>query len=150
MPPAGYGWAIKLLAAITCAAYLLAGIAKLRLAGLSWIEGDQLRNQIAVDNLRKALLGGFVAPLARLVVSHPDGLVALSVLTLVIELGAPLALIGGRVARLWAGGVGLPPRRGAAEEHLVSVPAVRPRVPAGGPSRAPIAWLIGRWRSWRM
>lgn len=103
-PAAGYGWAIKLLAAITCAAYLLAGIAKLRLAGLSWIDGDQLRNQIAVDNLRKALLGGMVAPLARLLVSHPDGLVALSVLTLGIELGAPLALLGGRMARLWAWG----------------------------------------------
>jgi hypothetical protein len=101
---AGYGWAIKLLAAITCAAYLLAGIAKLRLAGLSWLDGGQLRNQIAIDNLRKALLGGTVAPLARLLVSHPDGLVVCSLLTLGIELGAPLALLGGRFARIWAWG----------------------------------------------
>jgi hypothetical protein len=103
-PAAGYGWAIKLLAAITCVAYVLAGIAKLRLAGLSWIDGAQLRNQIAVDNLRKALLGGTIAPLARLLVAHPGGLVGLSILTLGIELGAPLALLGGRLARGWAWG----------------------------------------------
>jgi len=103
-PAAGYGWAIKLLAAITCAAYLLAGIAKLRLAGLSWLDGGQLRNQIAVDNLRKALLGGTVAPLARFLVSHPDGLAVCSLLTMGIELGAPLALLGGRFARIWAWG----------------------------------------------
>jgi hypothetical protein len=101
---AGYGWAVKLLAALTCATYLLAGIAKLRLAGLAWLDGDQLRNQIAVDNVRKALLGSATAPLARLVVVHAEGLIALSVLTLVIELGAPLALIGGRIARAWGWG----------------------------------------------
>jgi hypothetical protein len=101
---AGYGWAIKLLAAVTCATYLLAGIAKLRLAGLSWIDGAQLGNQIAVDNLRKDLLGATIAPLARLLVAHPEGLVVFSVGTLVIELGAPLALLGGRIARMWVWG----------------------------------------------
>jgi len=101
-PDAGYGWAIKLLAALTCATYLLAGVAKLRLAGLAWIDGAQLRNQIAVDHLRKALLGGLTAPLARPLVAHPEGLVALSFATLALELGAPLALLGGRTARLWA------------------------------------------------
>lgn len=99
--PAGYGWAVKLLAAITCATYLLAGIAKLRLAGLDWLAGDQLRNQIAVDNLRKALLGSATAPLARPLIAHPGALAALAVATLAIELGAPLALLGRRIARLW-------------------------------------------------
>jgi hypothetical protein len=103
VPTAGYGWAIKLLAALTCATYLLAGIAKLRLAGFAWIDGAQLRNQIAIDNVRKALLGGTVAPLARRLVGHPDSLGALAVLALGIELGAPLALLGGRIARIWAG-----------------------------------------------
>lgn len=103
-PAAGYGWAIKLLVAITGAAYLLAGVAKLRLAGLSWIEGAQLGNQIAMDNLRKVLLGSMTAPFARLLVAHPDGLIVLSVGTLGLELGAPLALLGGRIARMWAWG----------------------------------------------
>jgi hypothetical protein len=99
---AGYGWAIKLLAALTCATYLVAGIAKLRLAGLDWLDGDQLRNQTAIDNLRKLLLGGATAPLAAPLVGHRGALAVLSITTLAIELGAPLALLGGRVARLWA------------------------------------------------
>ena len=98
----GHGWAIKLLAALTCATYLLAGIAKLRLAGLDWLDGDQLRNQIAIDNVRKALLGAAPAPLARLLVAHPAALMLLSLTSLAIELAAPLALLGGRAARRWA------------------------------------------------
>lgn len=99
---AGYGWAIRLLAALTCATYLLAGIAKLRLAGVDWLDGAQLGHQIAIDNLRKALLGAATAPLAAPLVAHPVALGMLSIATLAIELGAPLALLGGRVARGWA------------------------------------------------
>ncbi|MEJ7597399.1 MAG: hypothetical protein WKG01_05770 [Kofleriaceae bacterium] len=101
-PTTGYGWAIKLLVALTCATYLLAGIAKLRIAGLAWLDGDLLRNQIAVDNVRKALLGDHVAPFATLVLDHPRALIGFCGLTLLIELGAPVALAGGRVARVWA------------------------------------------------
>jgi hypothetical protein len=101
-PPAGYGWPIKLLAALTAATYLLAGIAKLRIAGLGWIDGELLRNQIAVDNLRKALLGDWIAPLASPFLDHPAGFTIFCALTLAIELGAFVALVGGRVARLWA------------------------------------------------
>jgi hypothetical protein len=99
---AGYGWAIKLLAALTVATYLIAGIAKLRIAGAGWIDGELLRNQIAIDNLRKALLGDGIAPLAHLVLEHPAPLVVFSVLTVVIEVGAPLALSHRHVAVLWA------------------------------------------------
>jgi hypothetical protein len=98
---AGYGWPIKLLAVLTVATYVLAGIAKLRIAGVDWLDGELLRNQIAVDNLRKALLGDPVAPLAHLVLDHPSQLVVFSVLTLVIELGAPLALLDRRIGYVW-------------------------------------------------
>ncbi|HUJ58448.1 MAG TPA: hypothetical protein VLX92_08145, partial [Kofleriaceae bacterium] len=99
---AGYGWPVRLLVALTAATYLLAAIAKLRLAGLAWVDGAQLRDQIAVDNLRKAVLGDPVGPLAGLLLDHPGALWAASIGTLVIELGAPIALVGGRVGRLWA------------------------------------------------
>jgi hypothetical protein len=116
--PAGYGWAIKLLAALTCATYLLAGIAKLRLAGVQWLDGDQLRAQIAIDNARKALLGEATAPLAGWLMRHPAGLVLPSLATLVIELAAPLALVAsgtrfgswltrGWIAAAWAFHVGV-------------------------------------------
>jgi hypothetical protein len=99
---AGYGWAVKLLAALTVATYLLAGIAKLRIAGLAWIDGEQLRNHIAIDNLRKALLGDGLGPLAHLVLEHPSPLLVFSIASLVIELGAPLALLHRRIGHAWA------------------------------------------------
>lgn len=99
---AGYGWAIKLLVALLAVTYLLAGIAKLRLAGMAWLDGEQLRNQIAVDNLRKALLGSPVAPLATPFLDHPGWFVAFSVMTIGLELGAPVILVDPRIGRWWA------------------------------------------------
>ncbi len=99
---AGYGWAIKLLVALAAATYLLAGIAKLRIAGVDWVDGAQLRNQIAVDNLRKVLLGDSQAVLATPFLEHPSFFTVFCVLTLVLELGAPLALLGGWIGRGWA------------------------------------------------
>lgn len=94
------GW-VTLLAALTVLTYVMAGVAKLRLAGLAWVDGEQLRNQIAVDNLRKALLGAGTAPLARPLLDHPAWFAPVSIASLVIELGAPLALLGRRLAVAW-------------------------------------------------
>lgn len=99
---AGYGWGLRLLAVLTVCTYALAGIAKLRLAGAGWIDGEFLRNQIAVDNLRKALLGDVTAPLATPLLEHPAWFSIVSGATLVLELGSPIALLGGRWARGWA------------------------------------------------
>ena len=101
-PHAGYGWAIKLVIALTAATYMLAGIAKLRIAGLDWIDGEQLRNQIAIDNLRKVLLGDNKAVLAAPFLEHPRFFTVFCAMTLVLELGAAVALLGGWPARLWA------------------------------------------------
>ncbi len=105
---AGYGWPLRLIAALTTATYVLAGVAKLRLAGLAWTDGELLRNQVAIDNLRKALLGEPVAPLATQLLEHPDGFIAFAMLTLAIELGAPILVVGEllgrwgtRLAKLW-------------------------------------------------
>ncbi len=100
--PTGYGWPIKLLAALTAATYVIAGLAKLRLSGATWLDGDQLRAQIAIDNLRKALLGDATAPLATVVLGHPLWLAVGSVAAIAVELGAPIALLGGRIERGWA------------------------------------------------
>jgi hypothetical protein len=99
---AGYGWVLKLLIAITVVTYVLAGIAKLRVAGMAWLDGEQLRNQIAIDNLRKALLGDSIAPLATPFLDHPSGFTVFSVMTIVLELGAVVAVINARLGRWWA------------------------------------------------
>ena len=123
---AGYGWGVRLLATLTAATYLLAGIAKLRLAGASWLDGDSLRDQIAVDNLRKALLGDTVAPLAHVLLDHVWLLAALSA----GDAGrrarrADRAARRPRRARVGGRGVGVPRRRRARDEHLVPVSAAR-------------------------
>jgi hypothetical protein len=144
---AGYGWAIKLLVALTAATYVLAGIAKLRIAGFGWIDGELLRNQIAIDNLRKALLGDPIAPLATPFLDHPRVFTAFCAMTLVLELGAPIALLGGRIGRLWAAG--------AWGFHLGVVLLMNIWFPyplfgfAFLPllrAERPVAWLIGWWQ----
>jgi hypothetical protein len=92
---------VRLLGVLTVTTYVLAGIAKLRLAGVAWLDGDTLRDQIAIDNLRKALLGDPIAPLATPLLDHPASFVAIAAATLVVELGAPIALAGGRIALAW-------------------------------------------------
>jgi hypothetical protein len=104
---AGYGWGIKLLVALTVATYVVAGIAKLRIAGTSWLDGEQLRNHVAIDNVRKALLGDPMSSLAIPMLDHPALFTAFSITTLAIELGAPVALFGARVAIAWAIGAWL-------------------------------------------
>lgn len=95
-------WGLRIVMAITCVTYVLAGVAKLRIAGLSWLSGDLLRDQIAFDNARKVLLGEGPAPLATVLLDRPAILVGLSLMTLVVELGAPIAMVGGTIARAWA------------------------------------------------
>jgi hypothetical protein len=98
---AAYGWAIRALSLVTVIAYVLAGVAKLKLAGGPWLEGELLRTQIAYDNLRKIELGTTVSPLGPWLVRHQAVFAPLAVLTMFVELGAPLALVHRRIAWGW-------------------------------------------------
>jgi hypothetical protein len=97
-----YGWVVGALCVITVVTYVVAGVAKVKLAGLGWLEGEQLRGQIAYDNLRKIELGRGPSSLGVWFVRHPTLFPPLAVLTLIVELGAPLALLHRRVALGWA------------------------------------------------
>jgi len=99
--PRDYRWAIELMIALTAATYVLAGIAKLRLAGMTWLDGEQLRNQIAVDNARKVLFGATPSGIAAPLLAHPSWFTGFSIATLVIELGAPLVFVHRRIALVW-------------------------------------------------
>ncbi|WP_293274425.1 HTTM domain-containing protein [Nannocystis sp.] len=100
--PHAHGWPVRLLALVTVATYLLAGIAKLRLSGLEWVSSDLLRNYIAYDNLRKLELGDTHSPLGAALVGKAWLFPPLAGLSLVLELLAPVALLGPRLARVWA------------------------------------------------
>jgi len=98
-----YGWPIQLLNAMTVLTYFLAGVAKLKgPLGRRWATGESLRSQVAVDCLRKELLGGGAAPAAARLYEQLALYRLLAVGSLALELGAPAALVNQRLARLWA------------------------------------------------
>lgn len=87
---------------VTTLSYLIAGVTKLRVSGVDWVESDVLLHQVAYDNLRKAVLGDTYSPIGAWAVAHPALFRPLAALSLVIEVGAPLALFSRRGARAWA------------------------------------------------
>lgn len=98
-----YGWPIRLMCAVTVLAYFVSGQTKLRNAGLDWITTDSLHNHVAYDNLRKAELGDAYSFIGAELVRHGWVFPPLAAFSLLVELGAPIAMLGGRIARLWAG-----------------------------------------------
>lgn len=103
--PRAYGWVPRLMSAVTCLAYLLAGIAKVRYGGDAWISGDILRHHVAIDAVRKEVLGSVASPLAGPLIRSGWLFAVLAITTMVLELGAPAAMLGGRVAAVWVVGI---------------------------------------------
>lgn len=94
------GWPLRVLSAVTVATYFVSGVAKLRFGGgLDWLDGERLARLVAHDNVRKRLLGDDWSPLARHLVGHPVLFRGAAIATVVVELGAPLALLLGRRVR---------------------------------------------------
>jgi hypothetical protein len=104
-PDARFGWPLWLMSAITVVAYLLAGVAKLKISGLHWADGEVLRSTMAHDAVRKAAVGSIHSPLGAWLVQYGWPFPVLGAMTLVLELGAPLALLGRRVAAAWVLGI---------------------------------------------
>jgi hypothetical protein len=102
-----YGWPLQLCAVITVITYVIAGIAKLETSGLEWITSDALRNHVAYDNLRKELVGDYSALLGGWLVGHGWVFKPLAAATIIVELAAPIALLGRRFALVWAAGAWL-------------------------------------------
>jgi hypothetical protein len=101
-PDERYGWVLRAMSLVTVVTYVLAGMAKLKLAGGPWLGGELLRAQIAYDNLRKLELGSQVSPLGPWLVRKRAVFPALAVMTMMVELGAPVALVRRRFAVVWA------------------------------------------------
>ena len=102
-PPDGrYGWPLLLMRVVAVATYFIAGVAKLRWGGPEWFGGDALLHTIAADSMRKVVLGSQHSPVAEILLGQVWLFRGLALLTLVVEVGAPLALLGRRVALVWA------------------------------------------------
>lgn len=102
-PGEAYGWPLRLAALVTVATYVLAGIAKVRIGGVEWMTGDSVRNQVAYSAARLDLLGATGSPIGRWAVQFGWLFPPAAVATVVLELGAPLALLGGRLRTAWVG-----------------------------------------------
>lgn len=96
-----YAWPIRLAQVVVVLAYVLAGLAKLDRAGIGWGGGEMLRNLVAHDNLRKALLGDTYSPLGAAAVRYVWLFPLLAIVSLAVELGAWVALLGGRLRTVW-------------------------------------------------
>jgi hypothetical protein len=96
-----YGFPIALAGLVLVITYVIAGVAKLRYGGLDWVFGDTLRNHVAYAAARLDLLGGSPSPLAGWVVRLDGIWPFVAAATIVIELGAPFALLGGRIRTVW-------------------------------------------------
>ncbi len=101
-PDVRYGWPLWLAAVVTVCTYVVTGVAKLRYAGLDWLSGDTLLHQVAFDNARKKVLGDDFSPFAAPALGHPWLFRPMGPITLLIELGAPVALLGRRAAAVWS------------------------------------------------
>jgi hypothetical protein len=99
-----YGWPVRLITLVTVLAYVVAGYAKLRNGGMHWVTGDVLRNQVAHDNLRKALLGSTYSPFASLALRNDWIFPPMAALSVAVELGALVALTRGRLRIAWVTG----------------------------------------------
>lgn len=100
-----YGWPVKLMSAITTLTYFLAGVAKVKgPLGWSWAGGEALRSQVAVDGLRKELLGDGAPRLAYALYSRKSLFGVMGLGSLVLELAAPLFLANKKLSKLWAAG----------------------------------------------
>lgn len=99
-----YGWPIKLICTVTTFTYFVSGIAKINSDyGWAWAGGESLRSQVAIDTLRKEVLGGGLAtPLFEWMYEHTWMFMIMGVVTLILELGAPLAMVHRRVGMVWA------------------------------------------------
>jgi hypothetical protein len=100
-PHHDYGWALRLVTLVVVIAYVIAGLAKLRNGGFDWLTGDVLRNQVAHDNLRKILLGDVHSPIGAWLVQFGWLFPPMAILSVLVELGAPVVLLGRRLRYAW-------------------------------------------------
>ena len=96
-----YGFPIALASLVLVITYVIAGVAKLRYGGLDWVVGDTLRNHVAYAAARLDLLGGAPSPLAGWAVRLDGIWPFVAAGTIVVELAAPVALLGGRTRNVW-------------------------------------------------
>ncbi|MGW9551567.1 hypothetical protein ACWG8W_11005 [Citricoccus zhacaiensis] len=100
-----YGAVPTAMNVATVAVYFISGMAKVRgPLGLKWAGGDVLRGQIAVDGMRKDLFGSTKPEAGAALYRQKELFTVMAVVSLAVELGAPLSLINRRLGQVFAAG----------------------------------------------
>lgn len=102
-PSEAYGVPVRLAALVTVATYLVAAVAKFRIGGLAWVTSDSLRNHVAGTAVRAELLDVPASPVGRWLVGYGWLFPAMAAGSVLLELAAPVALVGGRLRNAWVG-----------------------------------------------
>ena len=99
-----YGWGVRLVCASTVVVYFLGGVAKVAGPhGWGWASGEVLRAYVGVNAIRyDVLTEDGAAPLYRVLFEQEWLFLGMGVGTLLLELGAPFALFGRRLGKLFA------------------------------------------------
>lgn len=98
-----YGWPIRLISAVTVITYFLSGIAKVKgELAWEWFTGAAVRSQVAVDAIRKDMLGSAATPMFEWLYEHVEVFFMMGAGTMIVELGTPLALLHRKIGMLWA------------------------------------------------
>src|SRR5262245_34097743 len=98
-----YGWPVRLMCGLIVSTYFLAAVAKLAgPVGLGWMSGENLRNQMVIDCIRKELLVGDPNTVAYALYKWLPLFTMLAAGSLALELFAPLTLLNRRLGRFWA------------------------------------------------
>jgi hypothetical protein len=95
-------WTLRTMSIATVLTYVVAGVSKLRAGGVAWLTGRALGEWLAFDAVRKIELGSFHSPVAVWVATSPALCFVFAIFTLLVELGAPVALASPRLARTWS------------------------------------------------
>lgn len=98
-----YNWPVKLMCSLVVSAYFLAAVAKLSAPlGLQWATGQNLRWQMAVDGIRKELLGFAPNPLSYALYDKVPLFALLAAGSLCLEFFAPMAVFHRRLGMIWS------------------------------------------------
>ncbi len=89
-----YGWVIVMMQLVATLPYVVAGIAKINgKSGWSWALGHNLRDQITMNGLYYEMLRGGTGEITFHVYGYETAFAVAATLTLILELGAPFAIL---------------------------------------------------------
>lgn len=105
-PDARFGWPVRVMQLATTLPYLVAGLAKLRgKMGWEWGLGHNLRDQITMNGLYYEMLSGGAGEVTFHVYGWDTAFMVAAIGSLVLEVGAPIALLHRYLGYAWVLGV---------------------------------------------